>query len=50
MMCFVFQAQIILLIILLAAMVDFLAGSVIPPNEEQIAKGFLGWNGIHSVL
>lgn len=40
-----FQAQIVLLMILLAAMFDFLAGSVLIPNEEQIAQGFHGWNG-----
>ncbi|GIX82292.1 solute carrier family 12 member 2 [Caerostris extrusa] len=38
------KAQIILLLILLAAMADFLAGAVISPNEEQIAKGYVGWN------
>ncbi|KFM60478.1 Solute carrier family 12 member 2, partial [Stegodyphus mimosarum] len=38
------KAQIILLLILLAAMADFLAGAVLIPNDEQMAKGFLGWN------
>ncbi|XP_042906995.1 solute carrier family 12 member 2-like [Parasteatoda tepidariorum] len=38
------KAQIILLLILLAAMADFLAGAFLTPSEEQIAKGFIGWN------
>jgi len=40
------QAQIGLLIILLAAIADFLIGSFIgPKSEEEKAKGFLGYNG-----
>lgn len=35
----------VLLVILLVAMVDFLIGSVIPPNDFQISRGFFGWNG-----
>ncbi|GFY60837.1 solute carrier family 12 member 2 [Trichonephila inaurata madagascariensis] len=38
------KAQIILLLILLAAMADFLAGAAFSPNEEQMARGYLGWN------
>ncbi|CAG2107439.1 unnamed protein product [Medioppia subpectinata] len=38
------KAQIILLVILLVAIVDFIIGSLIPPNENQKAKGFVGWN------
>lgn len=42
---FEFQAQIVLLFILLAAMVDFVIGSIIgPPDNEEIAKGFIGYN------
>ncbi|KAG8183992.1 hypothetical protein JTE90_001523 [Oedothorax gibbosus] len=38
------KAQIILLLILLAAMADFLAGALIPPSDQQMARGFMGWN------
>lgn len=39
------KAQVGLLIILLVAIVDFLIGSVIPPSDQKISKGFLGYNG-----
>lgn len=38
------KAQLVLLVILLAAMFDFLLGSVLPPSETQMTKGFIGWN------
>lgn len=38
------KAQMILLIILLAAMFDFLLGSILPPSETQMTQGFIGWN------
>lgn len=37
------KAQVGLLIILLSAMVDFVVGSFMPPTEEQLQKGFVGW-------
>ncbi|XP_064474706.1 solute carrier family 12 member 2-like [Ornithodoros turicata] len=39
------KAQVGLLVILLSAMVDFVVGSFLPPTEDQIEKGFLGWSG-----
>lgn len=39
------KTQMILLAILLAAMANFMVGSMIPPKAEQVAKGFIGWNG-----
>lgn len=44
------QAQIVLLFILLAAMADFLIGSLIPPSSQQMAKGFVGWRGKFTFL
>ncbi|XP_054715278.1 solute carrier family 12 member 2-like [Uloborus diversus] len=38
------KAQIVLLLILLAAMADFLVGACFKPTEEQISKGFMGFN------
>ncbi|KAI1301558.1 Solute carrier family 12 member 2 [Halotydeus destructor] len=38
------KAQVILLIVLLLAMLDFLVGSVIPPTDLQVSRGYLGWN------
>lgn len=35
----------VLLVILLFAMVDFLIGSLLPPSDEQMSKGFVGWRG-----
>lgn len=41
-----FQAQVVLLIILLAAIADFLIGSVIgPKSDTEYARGFVGYNG-----
>lgn len=40
------KAQIVLLIILLAAIADFLIGTVVGPKSElERAKGFVGYNG-----
>lgn len=40
------KAQVVLLIILLAAIVDFFIGSFIgPKSDAEIAKGYLGYNG-----
>lgn len=40
------KAQIGLLVILLAAIVDFMIGTFIgPKNDEERAKGFIGYNG-----
>lgn len=39
------QAQLVLLVILLAALVNFLIGCMITPSDEQKAKGFVGWSG-----
>lgn len=39
------KAQIVLLIILLAAIVDFLIGSVVGPKSDlEFAQGFVGYN------
>ena len=38
------KTQMVLLVILLAAMANFMIGSVIPPRNDQIAKGFIGWS------
>ena len=41
------QAQIVLLIILLVAIVDFLIGAFIGPlDSEEISKGYVGFNGM----
>ncbi|XP_077555492.1 solute carrier family 12 member 2-like [Haemaphysalis longicornis] len=39
------KAQIVLLIILLAAMIDFVVGSFFPPTMELMSKGFVGYSG-----
>lgn len=40
------KAQIGLLIILLLAIVDFMIGTIIGPKDDQErAKGFIGYNG-----
>ena len=40
------QAQVGLLIILLAAMADFVIGSFIGPmSDEEYSRGFVGYNG-----
>lgn len=39
------KAQIVLLVILLAAIVDFLVGSAIGPKSDvELAQGFVGYN------
>ncbi|KAH9425070.1 hypothetical protein DERP_011798 [Dermatophagoides pteronyssinus] len=39
------KAQVFLLIILVTAMLDFIAGSILGPvNDQQIARGYFGWN------
>ncbi|CAN8011981.1 unnamed protein product, partial [Ixodes pacificus] len=38
------QAQIVLLIILLTAMVDFVVGSFFLPTEVQLAQGYTSWS------
>lgn len=46
MLCVLLQAQVGLLIILLAAMTDFVIGSFIGPmSDEEYSKGFVGFNG-----
>ncbi|XP_071844592.1 solute carrier family 12 member 2-like isoform X2 [Apostichopus japonicus] len=37
------RAQIILLIILLLSMVNMIVGSFLPPTEEKLSKGFVGY-------
>lgn len=48
-LCFfllLFKAQVVLLIILLAAIADFLIGSIIgPKSDTEYARGFVGYNG-----
>lgn len=45
------KAQMVLLVILLVAVVDFFIGSFIgPPNDEVIAKGFIGYNSKYFVI
>uniref|UniRef100_A0A224YZN8 Solute carrier family 12 (Sodium/potassium/chloride transporter) member 2 n=1 Tax=Rhipicephalus zambeziensis TaxID=60191 RepID=A0A224YZN8_9ACAR len=39
------KAQIVLLLILLAAMFDFVVGSFFPPTTELMSKGFVGYSG-----
>ncbi|XP_074603678.1 sodium chloride cotransporter 69 isoform X2 [Brevipalpus obovatus] len=38
------KTQVFLLAILVLAMCNFVLGSVIPPNEHQVASGFVGWS------
>ncbi|CAG9565866.1 unnamed protein product [Danaus chrysippus] len=39
------KAQIVLLVVLLAAIADFCVGSIIgPKSEEEVAQGFIGYN------
>ena len=38
------KTQMVLLVILLAAMANFMIGSVIPPTPEKMSKGFLGYS------
>lgn len=45
------KAQIVLLVILLAAIVDFLIGTLIGPKSDlEKAKGFVGYNGKRNQL
>lgn len=39
------KAQVVLLVILLAAMVDFVVGSFFLPSTDLMAKGFVGYSG-----
>ena len=39
------KTQMVLLAILLASIGNFLIGSLIPPRNDQIAKGYIGWSG-----
>lgn len=42
------QAQIGLLVILLVAIADYVIGSLVgPKSDEDLAQGFVGYNGIH---
>ncbi len=43
MLCF--QAQMVLLVILLIAIIDFLIGTFISPTSDEKAKGFSGYSG-----
>ncbi|XP_077514331.1 sodium chloride cotransporter 69 [Amblyomma americanum] len=38
------KAQMVLLVILLVAMVDFVVGSMIPPSSAEQSKGYFGWS------
>ncbi|XP_077555493.1 sodium chloride cotransporter 69 [Haemaphysalis longicornis] len=38
------KAQMVLLVILLVAMVDFVVGSMIPPSMAEQSKGYFGWS------
>ncbi|XP_064474714.1 solute carrier family 12 member 2-like [Ornithodoros turicata] len=38
------KAQMVLLVILLVAMIDFVVGSMIPPNLDEQGKGYVGWS------
>ncbi|XP_052797099.1 solute carrier family 12 member 2-like isoform X2 [Mya arenaria] len=39
------RAQLVLMVVLLIAMVDFFIGTVIPPNEMKLERGFTGYRG-----
>lgn len=43
-MLFENSAQIVLLIILIVALIDYFVGACLVPTEEQLSKGFTGWN------
>ncbi|GFQ90541.1 solute carrier family 12 member 1, partial [Trichonephila clavata] len=43
-MAFENKTQMVLLVILLVAMMDYFVGACFPPNDKQKAEGFLGWN------
>lgn len=38
------KAQMVLLVILLVAMVDFIVGTMIPPSLVEMGKGYVGWS------
>jgi hypothetical protein len=42
---FIFQAQLVLLVVLVVAIVDFFVGTFIPPTEDKLSKGFEGYSG-----
>ncbi|GIY30106.1 solute carrier family 12 member 1 [Caerostris darwini] len=44
-MAFENKTQMVLLVILLVAMMDYFVGACFPPNDKQKAEGFLGWSG-----
>ena len=35
----------VLLIILFTALADYFVGTFIPPSDEKVGKGFVGWKG-----
>lgn len=40
-----FQAQLVLLVVLLVAIVDFVIGAIVGPlDDEELARGFTGFN------
>ncbi|GIX89108.1 solute carrier family 12 member 2 [Caerostris extrusa] len=43
-MAFENKTQMVLLVILLVAMMDYFVGACFPPNDKQKAEGFLGWS------
>ncbi|GFU03492.1 solute carrier family 12 member 2 [Nephila pilipes] len=43
-MAFENKTQMVLLVILLVAMMDYFVGACFPANDKQKAEGFLGWN------
>ncbi|CAL1299875.1 unnamed protein product [Larinioides sclopetarius] len=43
-MAFENKTQMVLLVILLVAMMDYFVGSCFPPTDQQRAQGFMGWS------
>ncbi|GBN65933.1 Bumetanide-sensitive sodium-(potassium)-chloride cotransporter [Araneus ventricosus] len=43
-MAFENKTQMVLLVILLVAMMDYFVGACFPPTDEQKAQGFMGWS------
>ena len=44
--CHDVQTQMVLLIVLILSQLDFVIGTIVgPKNQEEIAKGFVGYNG-----
>ncbi|XP_064618818.1 solute carrier family 12 member 3-like [Lineus longissimus] len=39
------RAQLVLLVVLIIAIVDFIIGTFIPPTEDKLSKGFVGYRG-----